>query len=146
MEGIILIIGLILWFMKNSKKKEEKKKPPSADRVQAAHSAPKQSAVKNPKPQPEQVVMKEVPAPAEGEATVQTVFKGSLGVESHEGKDTCDPTLGHDRPEEIMEPESVYAGEIGREQPLLDFSSRGVLQGVVMSEVLARPAQRLYRR
>lgn len=78
--------------------------------------------------------------PAEGEGFTQPAFSGSLNMDSTEGQDLCDPTLGHER-EISVEPGSVYAGEIGRE-PALDFSAKGLLQGVIMSEILTRPAQR----
>lgn len=81
-----------------------------------------------------------VAIPAEGEGFTQPAFSGSLNMDSTEGEDLCDPTLGHER-EISVDPESVYAGEIGRE-PVMDFSARGLLQGVIMSEILTRPAQR----
>lgn len=69
---------------------------------------------------------------------------GSMMFDSTEGECVCEPELGHE-PENVPAPESVYAGEIGRE-PLVDFSARGIMQGVVMSEILARPAQRARHR
>ena len=65
---------------------------------------------------------------------------GSMMYDSSEGECICDPELEHER-EIKVEPESVYANQIGRE-PLLDFSSKGILQGVVMNEILTRPTQR----
>lgn len=70
-------------------------------------------------------------------------YEGSLGGGSTEGVDTCDPELEHGvrwQPEA----DSVYAGEIGGE-PLIDLSPRAMMQGVVMSEILARPARRVRR-
>ncbi len=87
---------------------------------------------------------------AEGESVVhpsiaaEGSFRGSMQTESTEGECICEPELEHGRKAE-PESESVYASEIGRE-PLVDFSSRGILQGVVMSEILTRPAQRAGRR
>lgn len=69
---------------------------------------------------------------------------GSLHVESTEGVDLCDPSLEHDR-DMTEDTQTVYAGEIGRE-PVLDLSARGIYQGVVMSEILTRPAMRRARR
>ncbi len=77
--------------------------------------------------------------PGEGVAT----YMGSLHETSAEGEDLCDPMLAHDRSTPVA-PESVYAGEIGREA-VLDFSPRGLYQGIVMSEILTRPAQRARR-
>ncbi len=72
--------------------------------------------------------------PSDGE------YMGSLLMDSDEGKDLCDPSLEHDRPERA-DPESVYAGEIGTKS-VLYLSPAGLYQGIVMSEILARPAQR----
>ena len=86
----------------------------------------------------------------EGEGTFQPSFsaeepfRGSMSADSTEGECICEPELEHVR-ETKPEPASVYAGEIGRE-PLVDFSSRGLMQGIVMSEILTRPAQRTRRR
>ena len=55
---------------------------------------------------------------------------------SGEGEDRCDPDLGHHR---VIEPENVYAHEIADDGKKLDLSAQGVWQGVVMSEILARP-------
>lgn len=71
---------------------------------------------------------------------MEPAYQGSLGGGSTEGEDVCDPTLEHARPNRD-ELESVYAEEIGAE-PLMDFSAKAILQGVVMSEVFARPGQR----
>lgn len=85
-------------------------------------------------------------APAEGECAPEHMhsaegeYRGSMEAVATEGMDFCDPALEHAR-RISPDPESVYAGEIGS-QPVLDLSSRGIYQAVVMSEVLARPAQR----
>ena len=71
-------------------------------------------------------------------------YTGSLGIDTDEGRDTCDPELEHDRSERI-DPHSVYADEIGAE-PLLDLSPKGLYQGMVMSEILTRPADRNKRK
>ena len=84
----------------------------------------------------------------EGEAAsvytpMEAPFRGSMQVDSTEGECICNPELEHDREKEPA-PTGVYADQIGRE-PLVDFSARGILQGVVMTEILARPAQRARR-
>lgn len=79
---------------------------------------------------------------AEGESCLPVGW-GSLQIDSTEGECLCDPLLDHERVAD-NEPESVYAGEIGRE-PLLDLSTKGLYQGIVMSEVLKRPAERWRR-
>ena len=79
---------------------------------------------------------------AEGESC-PPVASGSMQIDSTEGECLCDPLLDHERVAD-NEPESVYAGEIGRE-PLLDLSTKGLYQGIVMSEVLKRPAERWRR-
>ena len=114
-------------------------------------------------------------APAEQQIAGQTSFMmppleprptsaGSLGTSSDEGKDICDPTLGHDgrRP-------AAYAGRDGRETPsgerrersakrrpsppgedayaldegiMSELDAHTLIQGVVMSEILKRPNER----
>ena len=69
---------------------------------------------------------------------------GSLGASSMEGRDTCDPSLGHDRPR-AEGAASVYAREVDG-APLIAASPNAVLRGIVMSEVLTRPAQRKWGR
>ena len=81
---------------------------------------------------------------------------GSLGSTSTEGRDTCDPTLGHDRrtaaardePRErhsqahrhVAAPmEDAYALDEGL-VPELD--AQALVQGVIMSEILKRPNER----
>ncbi len=65
---------------------------------------------------------------------------------STEGMDFCDPSLSHDRivPQEDdgvygAEPMAVHAGAFS-------FTTDAVMQGVVMSEILQRPAQRKWGR
>lgn len=74
------------------------------------------------------------------ESAPHFAYQGSLGGGSTEGEDICDPTLGHDK-KANDDLESIYSQEIGAE-PLLDFGAHAILQGVVMSEILARPNQR----
>lgn len=105
------------------------------------------------KPEPRQTVMDE--ATSEGFSAYRPLqhrmaqvsshmdYEGSLGGGSTEGVDTCDPELEHGvhwQPEA----DSVYAREIGSET-LIDLSPRAMMQGVVMSEILTRPARRVRR-
>ena len=78
-------------------------------------------------------------APSEGESLTEE--SGSMVFDSTEGECICDPELEHER-ETPVDPQSVYANAIGAKEPVLDFSAKGILQGVIMSEVLTRPAQR----
>ena len=111
-------------------------------------------------------------APAEQQMARQTTFMmppleprptsvGSLGTSSDEGKDICDPTLGHGR-------RSATRGD-GRETPsgerrersakrrpsppgedayaldegiMSELDAQTLIQGVVMSEILKRPNER----
>ena len=77
-------------------------------------------------------------------ARMEEEFRGSMQTDSTEGECLCDPELEHERIQEIV-PESVYTNEIGNE-PLIDYSVRGLVQGFVMGEILTRPAQRIKRR
>lgn len=100
-------------------------------------------------PEPKQITMAE--AMGEGFSAYRPVerrmsrpfghadYEGSLGGGSSEGIDTCDPSLEHGRRQPAAD--SVYADEIGGE-PLIDISPRAVMHGIVMSEILTRPAQR----
>ena len=75
-----------------------------------------------------------------------TEYTGSLGGSSGEGRDTCDPTLGHDR-EGAYQLGGLRADEAGGQPELkLGFDSPALLQGIVMSEILTRPSQRKWGR
>lgn len=158
MEGL-LFLALMYWVFKKitgAAKKQTKKKRSSEEwtkqMVEQLRRAQKQ--VQNEK----QISMPEVLAQPVGEGescmeytydahgcvSQQQEYMGSLGMDSSEGEDACDLQLGHER-EYQPEPESVYANPIGSE-PVLDFSARGLYQGVVMSEILARPDRRMRRR
>ena len=69
---------------------------------------------------------------------------GSMNFDSTEGECICDPELEHERIAR-EDPQSVYAQEIGTGSGL-DFSAQGMKQAIIMSEVLARPAQRFARK
>lgn len=154
-----MILMALLWWViaKAAGAKKKKKKQAESDwRAQVAkmlaqeeNDAKKRAArvSRTQTEQPKPVILNAHHEPlAEGESH-QTLtsfsegaqYVGSLHTTSTEGFDTCDPTLLHDAP--VIEPESVYANQIGAE-PVLDFSPRGLYQGVVMSEILTRPGLR----
>ena len=149
---VILVLVLIGWAFSRMNKKAQKQ---TASSVHEGNTAARRNrrmeqlrAQKE--KQPERPRMEKPVQPGEGEGIFQPSFlaeepfRGSLQVESTEGECICDPELEHER-EVKAEPASVYAGEIGRE-PLVDFSPRGMMQGIVMSEILTRPVQRARRR
>lgn len=73
-------------------------------------------------------------------------YTGSLGVSSTEGMDLCDSTLNHDRII-VEEPEAEFLNEYEGSALLpFPFTADAVMQGVIMSEVLTRPAQRKWGR
>ncbi|HIU19471.1 MAG TPA: hypothetical protein IAC48_05370 [Candidatus Limiplasma stercoravium] len=76
------------------------------------------------------------------------VISGSTASPSMEGRDTCDPSLGHAKVRPAATPTAYDAPEYAG--PRLEMNAQTILQGVVMSEILTRPAQRkwgrLYRR
>ena len=144
----LLTIAILYWICKKvfgPKKLKNKKGTRSPFDNTAQHRAQRareihEKLVKQRDMEQQQVMECKAVQPAEGEALPcfeGAGHTGSLHTESTEGLDLCDPSLEHDRdlPED---PQSVYAGEIGRE-PLLDLSARGIYQGVVMSEILKRP-------
>lgn len=139
MDGILVLV-LIGWLIRfaSSQKKKKQGKGTAKPRAVRFPKEPKFSEEQTVFPaffQPEGV-------PAEGDGYAPD-WNGSLNADSAEGEDLCDPSLGHER-EISADPQSVYAGEIGRE-PLVDTSPRGLIQGVIMSEILTRPAHRKYR-
>lgn len=145
MDGILVLV-LIGWLIKFASSKNKKKQGNNQKTAKRTVRFPTEAqfnptVVHNPEPAVSEYTPQEF-APAEGEG-YQASWIGSMNVDSDEGEDLCDPSLGHER-ETIIDPQSVYAGEIGKE-PLLDLSSRGLMQGVIMSEILTRPAQRKYR-
>lgn len=140
----LFVVIAIINALNKAAKKRTKKTVSSSAFGQTAQTQPLQ-----------QTVSKSASAPmAEGEsrtavdpdvhAAKRPEYMGSMLVDSDEGEDACDPTLAHDRPERV-DPHSVYAGEIGAEHRL-DFSPEGLWQGVVMSEILTRPAERQRRK
>ena len=157
MDGVFVLV-LIGWIISLIGKKNKRKAK------KAAFSFPKESAAQRKATVAEKVyaeletrnVQPQVAPRAyfetaigEGESSAEpelteALFRGSMQVESTEGECTCEPELEHKR-EDLVTTSEVYAGELGRE-PLVDFSSRGVLQGFVMSEILARPSRCVRRR
>ena len=154
MDGLFTLL-ILYWIVKLvfGKKPKAKKAIRSAfsntaqvhaERARQIH----EELVKRKEEKAQQLAMEDVHAMPAGEGEALPCFEGfghtgSLHVETTEGMDLCDPSLEHDR--ETPDPQSVYANEIGRE-PMLDFSAKGVYQGVVMSEILKRPAERGCRR
>lgn len=141
MDGILVLV-LIGWLIKFASSQKKKKAGKASAAAKWPGSFPKESpfsAAKEDAPVYSEPVRNTVPA--EGMGYTQE-WAGSLEMDSTEGEDLCDPSLGHEK--KMTDPQSVYAGEIGRE-PLLDTSPRGLLQGVIMSEILTRPTQRKYR-
>jgi len=149
-EGLIAML-LIGWIISSISKKGKGKKTvhttvnrPQSNQtaVQRAEYASKLRAELEKRKQ-ELAAQPAVPAFAvlnEGESSGDA---GSMMFDSSEGECICDPELEHER-QEAPAPESVYAGQIGNE-PIVDFSAKGILQGVVMNEILTRPAQRFRR-
>ena len=150
MEGLLLLLFL---FVALSKGKKKPKKAASKPDPEARKKAQKAAAAHNEQLR-RQLRMEELfpayrpPVAEEGDVSSEgmgqnEVYRGSLNAETTEGECVCDPSLEHDR-ETYSDPDSVYATEIG-DVPKLDFSPQGIMQGVVMSEILARPSQRFRR-
>ena len=126
-DSSAVFLLMILFFIVRLFSGKKKKKNPASPK-------PKQNIW----PEMTPPVQKEKPPePAEGEGYSILRAEQQVMQPSGEGEDRCDPSLGHHR---VVEPESVYAQEITDEGKKLDLSAQGVWQGVVMSEVLARPA------
>ncbi len=72
-------------------------------------------------------------------------FIGSLGVDSTEGMDICDPSLEHSRSAAASSP---VIGLASSSSTASDFAmdKGSLLQGVIMSEILTRPQQRKWGR
>ena len=152
--GELILIALIIWAVssKNKKKKSKAAAKKTLDFDRMIEQV-KQSAA---------VVLDEASTPfsypkkdnqrrdiAEGESTavqlsMEDAFRGSMPDESTEGECVCDPELEHGITS-TPPVDSVYSNEIGRE-PLVDLSARGLMRGVVMSEILQRPVQRMGKR
>lgn len=157
MDGLLTLLILYLIF-KTVKKKVQKPKP---RRVVSAFPQKVEEDAAEAKACVEPSIDHQVEMDAFAQAAVETVsigegqshatldtdvygkkqleYMGSLQADTNEGECLCEPELSHRSPVRT-EAGSVYENEIGRE-PLLDFSPEGLYQGIVMSEILARPSQ-----
>lgn len=70
-------------------------------------------------------------------------YGGSLGATSTEGRDTCDPSLGHERRQPVEPAADAYALDEG---PVPELDAQTLIQGIVMSEILKRPYERKWGR
>ena len=155
MEGLLflLLMGWIVKTMNKAAHRTQKGKTAARPSVKAVLNEAQKAKIQQARQTMQQMTMPleeaEYQSPAEGECAPEHMhssegeYRGSMEAVATEGMDFCDPSLEHVRTEEA-EPESVYANEIGK-QPVLDFSPRGIYQGVAMSEILARPARRRYQ-
>ena len=151
---LIVIIGSIISMVNKNKKKPKARPAAAVQKEDSAQRREKRLAQMHAELEARRAeiaaqpyaALRSQPAAGEGESAqmaaeqVEGVFSGSLMAESTEGECLCDPILEHTAPT-APAPESVYAGEIGKE-PSLDFSARGIVQGLVMGEILTRPTQR----
>lgn len=150
---VLVVFGLIAWIVASMRKKNKapsrkRKKALTAQEVTQKAQQLCEEAQSRMEGKQQKAFMREHEPLAEGEShavpnATSTEYMGSLHETSAEGEDDCDPELEHRR--FVAPPEdSVYAEEIGRE-PMLDFSAKGLYQGVVMSEILTRPSRRVRR-
>lgn len=144
MEGLVILV-LLGWFISGLSKN---KKPKGRRKTAAMFHKPERQTETAPPPVFSFEESKVSFETGEGEngvvpPSMEGVFRGSMAYDSNEGECVCDPELAHG-PNEEIEPESVYSNEIGHES-LTDFSARGLLQGIVMNEILTRPDQRMKR-
>lgn len=132
--ALFVLIGILKAISKGARKRKQKAAPPQT----GDSHVQKRTEPEAPAPP--------VQAAGEGQSVYAPPpeYAGSMYMDSTEGEDLCDPALEHDRPERT-DPHSVYANEIGV-QHRLDFSPEGLWQGVVMSEILTRPADRQRRK
>lgn len=149
MDGLLFIL-LLFWLFKRAKKKKgkpQKRKTLEAQlrsgiekALQAMEKARTQAETQPAAEQTQELTegMSYMQQAEEGQSSGREEYMGSLAVDTMEGKDTCDPALGHERMEKT-EDQSVYAEEIGSE-PVLDLSAEAFRQGFVMSEILKRPS------
>lgn len=155
MEGLLFLL-LMGWIFKNIRKtKAPKKKMQTVDRKpeRVVLDENQKEKIQQARQKMQQMMMpaeEMMPVqPAEGECAPEHMhssegeYRGSMETVTTEGMDFCDPALEHVR-QEMKDPESVYANEIGSEQTL-DLSPQGIYQGVVMSEILSRPVCRRSR-
>ena len=159
MDTILILLLLYVLYKKFNKAATQKVNGSRQDTeaMKRAKKA-KQKRTEFEKPQTLQVHFDDVNPPTLGEGQSHMAFTqdahgcvsqreeymGSLNADTSEGEDTCDQSLGH---EGVLnhDSQSVYAAQIGTESPL-DFSPKALYQGIVMSEILTRPAQCRRRR
>lgn len=157
MDGLIVLL-ILSWIFKSvfSKKSKAQKvndkgmKPDPEARKKAREAAAAHHEQLRRQLKMEDVFPHYRPSAAaeEGHASLEgvgqtEVYRGSLKADSSEGECMCDPALEHER-ENYSDADSVYATEIG-DAPGVDFSPQGIVQGVVMSEILRRPSERFRR-
>jgi len=151
MEGLIyllIVVGWIISAVNKKKKKAAKKKPSSFSGAQTVNAAANReqriaqmrAELERRKMERQRNAEEQLTFIPEGASYGET---GSMKYDSSEGECICDPELEHER-ETVSTEETVYTNEIGS-KPLVDFSARGIMQGVVMNEILTRPAQRAKR-
>lgn len=151
LEGILILL-LVVWAVVQAGKKPKTKSKPSKENAETHRTErlaqmraelEKRKALLTKEEEEVQPSSVKEGETAAGYLRTETAFRGSMTMESTEGECFCDPELEHARQMD-SDPKSVYAGEIGKE-PLVDLSQHGIVQGIVMSEILARPAQRARR-
>lgn len=142
MDGLILIIGLIAWFISSAKKKNKQNQARTAQQRRSAaipSKSPRSAAAHGTFIEQVSNEGKSIPTSFSDEAA----FRGSLPLESLEGECVCEPELDHVHEVETAT-ESVYTEQIDG-QKLVDTSAHGIMQAFVMNEILTRPKQRLRR-
>ncbi len=77
----------------------------------------------------------------------QGSYMGSMAFDSTEGIDLCAPEIGHGRQLAPADMEMDYGAEEtqGTSGLSLTFTPQGLMEGIVMSEILTRPQQRRRR-
>ena len=158
MEGLVVFLVIISWIIKRAKKAGENVKDQDvfdkiADKLTTFAEKMDQDWSWDGKPKSESVKPEAAPAEVRqgeslwessprGTRTFAWEETGSLGYGTKEGMDTCDPTLGHERLwENWTQEEDEPVREAAPNAPLI-FTEKALWQGVVMSEILARPSQR----
>lgn len=154
MDGLPILIFLV-WLITRISQKSQKAKPKFAATrkkdstfqtverlVEVVEKTQHKLPLEQEMPMNQPTLYEGKSAPESGSS--EGAFRGSMQNASDEGECLCVPELEHER-ETVIADESVYRGEIGQET-LVDCSAKGLMQGVVMSEILTRPVQRIRRR
>ena len=155
-EGLLFLL-LMFWLFKSSKNKKGKsvkrQKKELHSQLRAGIEKIVQGMVTDNRRPAQQIAMEDVPPTPlqEGQSSMRITqdihgcfsareeYMGSLDADTSEGEDACDPSLGHERLERHAD-ESVYAGEIGSNRGI-ELNPHAIYQGIVMSEILNRPAR-----